>query len=83
MGWYANQKARRAASKAGPPGSPPARLVDKVQAGRAKAAERARERDYEMTARTIAEPKPDAVRNAKSARKRERKLARRGSTGPA
>jgi hypothetical protein len=83
MGWYANQKARRAAAKAGLPSSLPTGLGDKVEAEPAETAQRARERDDGTNARTIAEAEQDAVRSAKNARKRERKLARRGTAGPA
>jgi len=48
----------------------------------AKKAERAREREDRMKERTIAEAPKDAADNAKKARKRERRLARRGTAGP-
>jgi hypothetical protein len=79
MGWYANHKARRAAAKAGPPTRLKTGLADNVEAEKV---ERAREREDRMEARAIAEDKYDALKGAKKARKRERKLARRGTAGP-
>jgi hypothetical protein len=82
MGWYANQKARRAAANLGLPRPLKTGLGDNVEAGLAEKADRAREREDRMEARAIAEDKNDAVKGAKKARKRERKLARRGTAGP-
>jgi len=82
MGWYANQKARRAAAKAGLPRPLTTGLGDKIEAGLAEKVERARDREDGMKARTIAEEKHDAVKGAKKARKRDRRLARRGTAGP-
>jgi hypothetical protein len=82
MGWYANQKARRAAAKAGLPRPLTTGLGDKIKAGLAEKVDRAGEREDRMRARTIAGDKDDAVKRAKKARKRERKLARRGTAGP-
>ena len=83
MSWYANQKARHAASKAGLPSPLTAGLGDKIAAGLAEKVERAREREDRMKARTTTtRDKQDGVKGAKKARKRERKLARRGTAGP-
>ena len=82
MGWYANRKARHAAAKAGLPQPLTTRLGDRIETGLAEKVERAREREDRMKKRTIAEGPKDAANNAKKARKRERKLARRGAAGP-
>jgi ATP-dependent DNA ligase len=82
MGWYANHKARRAAATAGLVTPLKTGLGDTTPAGLAEKVERAREREDRMKARAIAEDKHDGVRGAKKARKRERKLARRGTAGP-
>jgi hypothetical protein len=82
MGWYANHKARRAAAQAGLPRPLTTGLGDKNEAGLTEKVERAREREDRMKARAIADDKHDAVTGAKKARKRERKLARRGTAGP-
>jgi hypothetical protein len=82
MGWYTNEKARHAAAKAGLPRPLTNGLCDRVEAGLAEKVERTGEREDRVKARMIAADKHEAVKGARKARKRERKLARRGTAGP-
>jgi hypothetical protein len=81
MGWYARYRARHETVKAPRPG--PLSGGDDITARLAPTAPHRRRRAGAAATRTIAvTDNQDAIKGAKQARKRERKLARRGTAGP-
>jgi hypothetical protein len=83
MGWYKNQKPRHEAHKAGPPRPLTDGLGDKPAAGMEHGGEKLEATHERLETETVAmQDAADAKKGAKKARKRERKLARRGTAGP-